>query len=243
MSVFYLIETLLSPVLCRGLYHALFLLLLLGTSQFIHCLPARLVIILVVFVHNYTFLHIHYHRPYHSVCPPQYQFHLPPVGYPPCLIQILSVCFQVIKPITPSNTISQHSPLHTRFISFVQHDNTLLLDITNTIVDLTFPVPKPPLISDNNVFDAWFGIIYPDSHHTTHVRFPHPSEIFHLYSLQTLTLLYSSLLSSFTIKYLVLHTLPPCLSRHVANVLPSTILTPPIPPPVTHQSISSCFTL
>ena len=40
-----------------------------------------------------------------------------------------------------------------------------------------------------------------------------------------------------------MHTLPPRLSRHVADVFLSTILTPPIPPPVTHQSISSCFTL
>ena len=99
MYAFYLIETLLSSVLCRVLYHALSLLLLLGTSQFINFLPARLVIILVIFVHYYTFLHIHYHRPYHSVCPPQYQFHLPPVGYPPCLIQMLSICLRVINPL------------------------------------------------------------------------------------------------------------------------------------------------
>ena len=151
--------------------------------------------------------------------------------------------FTIDNPITSHNTTSQHNPLHTRFISFVQHDTTLLLDINNAIVDPTFPVPEPPLISDNNIFDGWFGITYPDYRHTTHVRSPHPSEISQLYSLQTFTPLYSSLLSSFTIKYLVLHTLPPSLSRHVAEVFLSTILTPPIPPPVTHQSINSCFTL
>ena len=151
--------------------------------------------------------------------------------------------FTIDKPITPSNTISQHSPLHTRFISLVQHDKTLLLDITNAIVDPTFPVPEPPLISDNNIFDGWFDITYTDSYHNTHVRSPQPSEILHLYGLQPLTPLYPSLISSSTIKYLVLHTLPPSLSRHVADVFLSTILTPPIPPPVTHQSINSCFTL
>ena len=142
--------------------------------------------------------------------------------------------FTIDTPITPPNTIFQHSPFHTRFISFVQHDKTFLLDITNAIVEPTFPVPEPPVISDNNVFVGWFGITYLDSHHTTHVRSPCPSEMLHLYSLQTLTPLYSSLLSSFTIKYLVLHALPPHLSRHVADVFLSTILTPPIPPPVTH---------
>ena len=95
--------------------------------------------------------------------------------------------FTIDNPITSHNTISQHSPLHTCFISFVQHDTTLLLDINNAIVDPTFPVPELPLISDNNIFDGWFGMTFPDSHHTTHVRSPHPFEILQLYSLQSLT--------------------------------------------------------
>ena len=151
--------------------------------------------------------------------------------------------FTIDKPITVPNTISQHNPLHTRFISFVQHDKTLLLDINNTIVDSTYPVPEPPLISDYIIFDGWFGITYPDSHHTTYVCSPYTSESLQLYSLQTLSPLYSSLLSSFAIKYLVLHTLSPSLFRHVADMFLSTILKPPILPPVTHQIISSCFTL
>ena len=85
--------------------------------------------------------------------------------------------FTIDNTITSLNTISQHSPLHTRFISFVQHDTTLLLDINNAIVDPKFTLPEPPLISDNNIFDGWFDIIFPDSHHTIHIRSPHPFEI------------------------------------------------------------------
>ena len=40
-----------------------------------------------------------------------------------------------------------------------------------------------------------------------------------------------------------MHTLPPSLSRDVADVFISTILPSPLSPPVTHQSISFCSTL
>ena len=57
---------------------------------------------------------------------------------------------------------------------------TLRLDIHNVVVDPTFPVPEPSLIPDNNIFDGWYGITFADSHHTTHVRSPRPSEILQL---------------------------------------------------------------
>ena len=81
--------------------------------------------------------------------------------------------FTIDNPILSHNTISQHTTLHTRFISSIQHNTTLSLDINNAIVDPTFTVPEPLLISDNNIFDGWFSITFPGSHHTTHVRSPH----------------------------------------------------------------------
>ena len=43
--------------------------------------------------------------------------------------------------------------------------------------------------------------------------------------------------------YLVLHTLPLILSRHMADVFLSTLLPPPLHPPVIHHSIISSITL
>ena len=111
------------------------------------------------------------------------------------------------------------------------------------IIDPPFLIPEPTLTSEDNIFDGWCGVNFQDSLHTTHVRSPHSSDILHLYHLLSFISLYSSFLSSIAIKYLVFHTLPLSLSRHMASVFLSTILPPLIHPPVIHQNISSCFTL
>lgn len=79
------------------------------------------------------------------------------------------------------NIIPQHSLIRPRFISVIQHDQILRIHMHNAIVDQLFPVPEPTLTSKDNIFDGWFGIVFKDSLHTTHVRSPHPSEILSLY--------------------------------------------------------------
>ena len=75
------------------------------------------------------------------------------------------------------------------------------------------------------------------------IRAPHPSEIFTIYNLSPIIPFRPSFISSDQIRNLVLHTLPSCLSTHIANTFLSYIIPPPIPPHILHQSLSSCFAL
>ena len=106
-----------------------------------------------------------------------------------------------------------------------------------------FPLPNQRLLSKIIFLMGWFGIKFQNSLHTTHVHSPRPSEILHLYHLPSIIPLYPSFLSSISIKYLVLHTLSLGFSQHLTDVFLSTIFSPPLHPPLIHQSISSCFTL
>ena len=128
-----------------------------------------------------------------------------------------------------SNAIPQQNPIHPRFLSFLQHDQTLHFHVHNTIIDPfihCFPFPNQRLLP--NVIYFMGG----SSLHTTHVCSPHLSEIFHLYHLISLIPLYPSFISL----YLVFHTLPLSLSRHMADIFLSTILPLPLTPSTSYIS-------
>ena len=132
---------------------------------------------------------------------------------------------------------------HPQFRSFVQTSNQLTLVVTNAIVEPSLPVPEPSIAYTCRLFNGWFGVSFQISLLQTHIRAPHPSEILTLYNLTPLISLYPSFISLDQICNLVLHILPSCLSTHIADTFISYILPPPIPPPIIHQSLSSCVTL
>ena len=127
--------------------------------------------------------------------------------------------------------------------SSVQNDNNLIFAVNNSIINSLFHAPEQSLHYGSSPFDGWFGVPFQDTLHTTHIRAPHPFDILTMYNLYSIIPLYPSLLSSKHIRYLVLHTLPSCISKHIARVFFHTIFPPPISPPPCHQSISIYFTL
>ena len=102
------------------------------------------------------------------------------------------ISFTIDAPTLSSNAIPQQSPIHLRFLSFLQHNQTLRLHIHNAIIDPSFPIPELTLTSEDNLCDGWFGITFHDSLHTTHICSPHLSDIFHLYHLPSLIPVYPS---------------------------------------------------
>ena len=62
------------------------------------------------------------------------------------------------------------------FNCFVLHDENALLTVYNVIVDPSLPVLEPSLNYNSIIFDEWFGTPFTYSHHTTHIRTPHPSK-------------------------------------------------------------------
>ena len=118
-----------------------------------------------------------------------------------------------------------------------------LITVNNAIIYLLFPVPEPSLLYKSRIFEGYFGIPFQDSLHTTYTCTLHPSKILPLYNLCPLVLLYPLIFSSTIIRYLVLHTLPSCLSRDVGTVFLSKILPPLISSPITHEIIRSYFIL
>ena len=146
--------------------------------------------------------------------------------------------------IPSSSPMGSHRDLFCpQFSSFVHNDKNLVIAVKNFIINPMFPALEPSLHSGASIFDGWFDIPFQDSLHTTHIRAPHSSKILTLYNLHSLVPLYPSLLSSKNIRYLVLRTLPSCLSNHTASVFLSTILPPPISPPPFTSNLSSCFAL
>ena len=105
------------------------------------------------------------------------------------------------------------------------------------------PVPELSVTCTCRLFNGWFGVSFHDSLLQTHIRAINSSEILTLYNLSSITPLYPSFISSDQIRNLVLYILPSCLFTHISDTFLSYILPPPIPPPILHQSLSSCFTL
>lgn len=69
-----------------------------------------------------------------------------------------------------------NSFVHPPFNCFVLHDENTLLTTYNVIVDPSLPVIEPSLNYNSIIFDEWFGTPFTYSHHTAHIRTPHPSK-------------------------------------------------------------------
>ena len=64
------------------------------------------------------------------------------------------ILFTIDDPTLSSNTIPQQSPIHLRFISFLQHNQTLPLRVHNAIIDPSFPSPELTLTFEDDIFDG-----------------------------------------------------------------------------------------
>ena len=78
--------------------------------------------------------------------------------------------------------------------TFTNNGNSILLTSNHAIFDPTYPVSEPNFHSSDGIFDGWFGIPFFTDNSLTHIRASHPTEILALYRLDTLILLYPTII-------------------------------------------------
>ena len=139
----------------------------------------------------------------------------------------------------PSSSIPFHQPL---LQSYIKQYGILNLQVDSSINNPHHSILEPQLILSNNCFDGRFGIPFQNEFHITNIRVPQPSGNLTLYKLHTLIPLYPSVLSTPTIRQLVLHILPSYLIQTLLSTIPSTYSTDLITPSH-HKYISHYFYL
>ena len=87
------------------------------------------------------------------------------------------------------------TPFHKVMVyPFTNNGDSIPLTSNHSICDPTHPVPEPHHDSLDGIFDGWVGIPIYFLNYVTYVRDPHPTEILALYKLDTLILLYPTII-------------------------------------------------
>ena len=139
---------------------------------------------------------------------------------------LLTTTNQSSLSLSLSTCLSLYEP---KYYAFTKEKNNKPLTSNHEVYDPTHPNPEPTFTSSASLFDGSFGIPFSSSFYFTHVRDPHPTEIFTLYVLTVLIPLYPTILSSIQIRSLVLHILSFPIMQHITNTFHSHIVPPIIP--------------